>query len=409
MSADNTKLSTPLEVDEVSEEANEPVIIKDEMNFAEFAGIIFRGAKEEEKLIVFEEHKTNFASKSRTRNRLEVSCSVNSELPIPIDQKVLLAVLTLAARSSSGLTKIFFTQWELLNELGWGKDGRSYRRLKDSLNRLSSTELRFNNLWYSNGEKRRTSSKFNIISEIYFGEAYREGKRVQDADKGWLVLPSPLVKSIQDGFVKSLRLDYVRKLSDHAIFLYRLLDKHFWKSAELEYDLIELASRIGVERTKSNSLKRIRQRVQKYGEELITIGYLVYFNVTRVKRGEYVVTTCRAGCDPLKSAKIGTVEARLIDHGVSPHRASSLVEENGEERVLQVLRYFETDVLVKKKTRINNPGGWLSNAINDPEFNIPETKSGHLGQKQKAVKPKLKSYSGDDVYIDDKGYTFIRR
>lgn len=378
--------------------------LKDEMNLAEWSGVIFGCTDNSQKLRVFEEESTDFKTASRSKNRLEVACSSGSSLPYPSDQKLFLVLLSKAAENLGAGPRVSFSQWELLKKLGWAPDGRNYARLKNALDRLSSTQLTFQNLWYNNGEKKRSNSRFTLIAELHWSEAQKGGRRVKEEDKGYFVLPSPLWKSLEDRFVKDIKLEYVQKLSDLSLTLYRLFDKRFWSTNHLEFEIIELAKKVGIEKTKSNTLKRIRQKLQRAGDELIEIGYLRRFELKRIARGQYqVIAELKEG--RALTAQDSSLEARLIAHGVTAARARKLVAEGSTERIEAILSYFENEVLVRNKKEIRNPGAWLATAIKNPDFKLPESNVVVMPDKKKEKEPQFEQV----IEEDEQGRVVVRR
>ena len=128
---------------------------RDEMNLTEFplatlADRAPRGCK----TLVFEypigdgDH-----AQSRVR-RLTISASDKYGLPTAIDDEVILGLVQVTKAAGFADRRVRFSRYQLIRLLGWRDEGRSYRRLEQSLKRWLGVTLYYENAWRDNAQKR---------------------------------------------------------------------------------------------------------------------------------------------------------------------------------------------------------------------------------------------------------------
>ena len=225
-----------------------PLFGRDEMNLVEFpfGPITAMGQKS------FEVEHTAFDRKLKREvsKTLLITGSEAFGLPRPIDDQVLVGMKALTFENQFRSRRIEFSRYHLCQILGWSTDGRAYRRLEESFDRIAGTTLKFKDAWYDNGEKEWKSKTFHLIEEVELCSKDRMDRTRRKTGKSSHQLCSfvwneTIWKSFDDGFMKSLDMEMFRKVSkgrrrEVPLRLYRILDKRFYHSTIVRFDLRKL-------------------------------------------------------------------------------------------------------------------------------------------------------------------------
>lgn len=365
-----------------------PYKLKDEMNFSDVGGLIFAGYPQDQKTVTLETKHISFAKSESKTERVTISASDNCRLPLPSDAKVFVALIALTTPGDFKNQLVNFNQSEILKILNWTPDGRNYERLKEALNRLRSIRFIFENSWYSNGDKNYISEDFNILDSLKIVEQEKQGKRVKEKKSCSFKWSDVLYKSFKENNVKDIKLEYLQTLSDLAFAMYRYLDKKFYFKSYLEYDMEVFAKQMGINKTASNNLTKIKSRLIKASEELEVAGFIKPLPVDKrfqmKRRGEWTISFSKLGVKELE--QVSPLQQRLINHGLKAKQANKFIVLHGEQYVEKVLEYLENVALKSKISSINSTAAWLVSAFNNPEFRFPNSFKTSIEIKEEAKK-----------------------
>jgi plasmid replication initiation protein len=115
---------------------------RDEMNFAEFPlGMLADRAPRGCKTLVFEQCIESRRRAQSGVRRLTVAATNEFGLPTAADDEVVLGLVQLTKAAGFSDRCVQFSRYELIRLLGWRDEGRSYRRLEESLNRWLGVAL----------------------------------------------------------------------------------------------------------------------------------------------------------------------------------------------------------------------------------------------------------------------------
>src|SRR6516165_5883516 len=106
---------------------------RDELNFAEFplaalADTIPRG----QKTLVYTDTIFDRGRNEPVNRKLTITASDEYGLPTALDDEVILGLVQLTAKSNFGAKKVHFTRYELIKELEWRDETKSYERIEQS-------------------------------------------------------------------------------------------------------------------------------------------------------------------------------------------------------------------------------------------------------------------------------------
>jgi hypothetical protein len=340
----------------------------DELNLAEFPLAVFSHRIDpSRKTAEFEDEIFDEGSKRTVRRRLVISGSDRFGLPMSQDTDVLLVLIQLTKQRTNFETRaLTFSRYELIELLRWNHSGTSYRRLDDTLQRWVSTTLYYNHAWWDRAVRRWKSKSFHVIETLDL-----KGRDQDEPDDSQcsLLWNEVLFQSFQSSNLKALDLDaYFELKRPAARQAYRFLDKRFWCTSRLEFDLRLFAcEHVGLSREyDSANLKRALEPVLK---ELESIGLLqpmpLKERYLRQGPGEYKVVLVRQKCRAEKEnpALAGTLAQELTSRGVWADLAPSLAEALPEA---EIRRYIELHdwLLGRGDKRISrNPAGFLAASI----------------------------------------------
>ena len=348
---------------------------RDEMNLAEFplatlANRTPRGCK----TLVFEERIGDGDQPHPRVRRLTISASDKYGLPTAIDDEVVLGLVQLTEASGFADRRVRFSRYELIHLLGWGDEGRSYRRLEQSLKRWLGVTLYYENAWRDNTHKRWVDANFHLLDDLvlYHRPTAHAGVSARDGDVSLssFTWNERVFHSFQAGFLKKLDLDLYRRLKlATAKRMYRFLDKHFYFSKEIRFELPSFAcERIGLSRR--YDVAQLKRRLNPAVTELERAGFLLPLTAReryqRLRRGVWEVVFVH---NPELRKKrravncLSDLENRLVERGVTASTAVGLVREHSADLVEGKIAVF--DALRQKDDRriSRNPAGFLVQSI----------------------------------------------
>jgi hypothetical protein len=140
-----------------------PGIGKDEMNLVEFPiTLLAKRHPSESNILEFTDTIEGEAGKLIKREWI-VSGSEKYGLPLAQDNDVLLALLLVGKESTFSSPTIYFSRHKLLQIMGCRDEGRYYKRIEESLDRLKGVTIKAKNAFWDNERKGYHTVNFGII------------------------------------------------------------------------------------------------------------------------------------------------------------------------------------------------------------------------------------------------------
>jgi hypothetical protein len=343
---------------------------RDEMNLAEFPiTVLADRAPKGAKTLIFRVD----------QGQLTITGSDAFGLPTALDADVIVALIQLTKlKNDFKKPTVNFTRYELLRLLGWNNEGRSYRRLDESLHRWVGVTLHYAHCWWDNRSKTYGDATLHILESAIILEG--KGKLHDDDEQASLPLSSFTWNKV---FLESCHADNLKYLDVGIYFslvhsatkrLYRFLDKRFYKRTSWVFDLREIAfERVGLSRNYAHNVAKIREKLQPAVDELERIGFLEplgrderYFKVEDTWKIRFDKRADRPGLPAPGAAEEPPPLLRaLVGRGVSRAKAEDLIHLHGPERIQQKLEIFDWMAERKDKRIGKNPAGWLVKAVED--------------------------------------------
>lgn len=321
-----------------------PLFGKDEMNLIEFPfGPITSTTI---KTLEVEHQVWDRMLKREVIRKLLMTGSDKWGLPRPIDDQVLLGLKTLTHEAGFVSPKVVFSRYQLCRAIGWEPDGRAYKRLETSLDRIAGTTFKFKDAWWDNGEKEYKSKTFHLITDVEIcsrdqldRSRIKTGRAEQQLCS--FIWTDVIWKSFQDGFIRTLDMQLFRKIAqgrrrDVPLRLFRILDKRFYHGPIAKFDLHRLCiGTIGL--CSDYSPSQMIRVLDRAGKWLIECGYLE--KIWYVGGGRNIDVFFRERCASkpalLPKARtvqgnVRTVEVRPVNQEVDELRLW-LASQNGAE------------------------------------------------------------------------------
>lgn len=365
---------------------------RDEMNLAEFpltalADRAPRGCK----TLVFEDRIRGRGQDLHHVQRLTISASDKYGLPTAIDDEVVLGLVQVTKAAGFSDRRVQFSRYELIRVLGWRDEGRSYRRLEQSLKRWLGVTLYYENAWRDNVQKRWVDAHFHLLDELVLYHRTRPqtgiGAKGGHTAVSFFTWNEVVFRSFQAGFLKQLDLAFYRGLkSAVAKRMYRFLDKRFHFSSELRFNLPVFAcEHIGLSR--HYDACQLKRRLSPAIAELEHAGYLTPLATGKrfhgLRRGQWEVVFVRAPklrrqCGAVR--RLSDLESSLVERGVRAASAAQLVREHAADLIEGKIAVF--DALRRKDDRriSRNPAGYLVKSIRE-DYSIPADVSERTGRQ----------------------------
>ena len=268
-----------------------PIYGKDEMNLIEFPlGPITPTG---ENVIEVDHVVRDRRTKREVTRKLVVRGAEGLGLPRPFDDRVLVGMQALTYEAGSASRKVWFSRYHLCRTLGWDPDGRLYKRLDESFDRIGGATLKFTNAWWDKGEQEWRSHLFHIIDnaelcskERYENARQRTGKTEQALC--FFVWNEVVWKSFQDGHIRTLDMEMFRRVSNGyrrevPTRLYRWLAKGFWDKSVITFDVMKLCvGTLGISVKYPSHAVRALARSAKV---LVDCGFIETFRFRAGKNG----------------------------------------------------------------------------------------------------------------------------
>ncbi|CAN5905813.1 hypothetical protein BH23PLA1_BH23PLA1_31640 [soil metagenome] len=352
---------------------------RDELNLAEFpitllADRVPSGCK----TLVFEDSVHDLQTGERVPRRVTVTGSDAFGLPTAIDDEVLVALLQMTKLSNNFTEpRVRFTRYELLRLLGWSDDGRSYRRIEESLNRWMGVTLYYDRAWWNRDAQAWVSEKFHVLEHVSLldrATKRRLAARGKDQGLSSITWNQVVFQSFQADNLKRLDLDtYFALTGAVAKRMYRFLDKRFYQRRRWEFDLKEFAfEHIGISRNYSDS-GRIKAKLDPALEELTAIGVLEPMprddRYVKLQRGVWKIVLAQKANgkpdEPSERTGSSEQEAELVTRGVTTSTAVELVENYSSDQIKIKINIFDWMKEAKDRRLGRNPAGYLVQSIRD--------------------------------------------
>lgn len=263
---------------------------RDELNLAEFplTSLADRVPKDQ-KTLVFEDTIWDSGSGKPQTRRLTISASDRYGLPTALDDEVILGLVQLTRQRKFAERTVTFTRYELLDILGWRLEGKSYRRLDESLRRWLGVTLYYDKAWWDKSAKCWIDAAFHILDQITLSRGRGTGCERTKSTFTWNEV---VFRSFEAGYLKQLDLSLYRSLkSSIAKRMFRFLDKRFYHRGTWDFGLAAFAfEHVGLSR--GYDIGQLKRRLLPAIRELEGCGFLRSLGeerFRRVARGEWVV------------------------------------------------------------------------------------------------------------------------
>jgi hypothetical protein len=361
---------------------------KDEMNFAEFPiALLTDRVPKDQKSIKFEDQIYDEKRKKVITRRRVIEGSEEYGLPTATDDTVILALIQVTKlKTDFTRRQVDFTRLELIRMLGWPNEGKSYDRIKLSLQRIANVTYNYDNAWWDARQKTWTTKIFHILETVEINDS-----RASSGQGG--LFPSRIVwnevvfDSFQSGFLRNIDFQFCMALQHPtALRMYRFLGKRFHIKPDWTFDLKEFAhDHIGLGRNYEGGTQ-ISRKLQPAITELENVGFLepLAENERFPKKGRgwfirFIQKTPAVACltAPVPPALLIQTECEppplvtgLTERGVTRSKAMQIVAEHSAELIQTKLEVF--DWLVRKGDRrvAKNPAGYLVASIRS-DYQVP--------------------------------------
>jgi Replication initiator protein A len=354
---------------------------KDEMNFAEFPiALLTDRAPRGQKSIKFEDQIYDERRKKLITRKRVIEGSEEYGLPTATDDTVVLALIQLTKlKTNFSRRDIDFSRLELIRMLGWPNEGKSYDRIKLSLQRIANVTYNYDNAWWDPRQKTWTTKIFHIIDTVEINDS-----RASNGQGG--LFPSRIVwnevvfDSFQAGFLRNINFQLCIRLEHPtALRMYRFLGKRFHHKADWTFDLKEFAyEHIGLGRNYEGGTQ-IARKLQPAIAELETVGFLEVLDEDArfLKKGrEWQIRLIQkapapTAALPTPATPDGSVQeppglvTELIKREVTRAVAVELAQKHPAEFIQLKMDVFDWLMEKQDKRVAKSPAGYLVKSIED--------------------------------------------
>jgi plasmid replication initiation protein len=254
--------------------------------------------------------------------------------------------------------------------------------LRESLDRLHTTNFMVSGGWRDHPNRRWTTAKFHIIESLKYTN--RNGGMFDERTMIRLKLADDIVASIRGGYTKPLNLEFMQSLSrPRTRILFRVLDamRVHPERPEESVDRFEVGLLEWADQCKMNNQRPdlIRRALEGPHQELIRRGYLA--SATYEGRGRQQRLRYEFAQDflPISPALL----TLLRKHGVADGVARQLVRTYPPETLMRCVERFEILVARGQLTIRKTPAAALVHLIKHPD-QYPDVSA---GSPQKMTRP----------------------
>lgn len=347
---------------------------KDEMNLAEFplAALADR-VPNDQKTLVFEDQIFDSGRSEMITRRLTITASEKFGLPTSLDDEVILGLIQLSKRSRFSDRKVNFSRYQLIQELGWRHEGRSYERLEKSLKRWLTVTLDYEKAWWDKEAQSWVDESFHILDNLTLYDQERRLRQLRSASTdsalSSFMWNEVIFRSFRSGNLRTIDMRVFRQLEFAAAKrMYRFLDKRFYHKSRWEFDLTEFAcEHIGVSRNYDTG--QLKRRLQPAIAELEAVGFLEVLPVAqryvKISRGDWRIVFIRKAVLQIESPSqdAALLIKRLAERGVTPSVATELVRDFPAELIEMQMEVLDRLQQAKERESIRNPAGYLVKSI----------------------------------------------
>ena len=323
---------------------------------------------------------------------VDVIPSADLGFPGTFDNRVMLACISLAKwKTDFQERSVPFSVAELIDILRLSKNGGSYTRVRQSMERWQSTNYRISYPWYGkNGKKRKAIKRFSLFDNI-------DWEAKDDENDSRFVLNDVLFQSLSSGYVRGIDLEQYNQFESHfAAEAFRYLGKVFYQNPVQIIPLEKFAFHVSAgDYSDNGQLKRkLKPALKELEEQGIIRPLPEKERFEKVRRGQWNI---RLEQPSKKKQKLSTKEKQtelfeipviqeLLDRGVSEEVARHLSESEDENHITHVIEWVDW-LLEKEPAKIESLAGYLVKAITG-HWTAPvgfESKTAQLA-KEKAKK-----------------------
>lgn len=376
---------------------NQNSIYRDEMNFAEFplasmSDVVGGG----QKTLVFGDTITDQSTNQKVARKLTITGSDEYGLPTHMDDQVILGLMQLTAKRGFSDRRVQFSRRELIRELGWRDESKSYERVKESLHRWIGVTLYYEKAWWSKEESSWVDESFHILDQVTIFDRDRIAKRKKSVPNdpasglSTFVWNEIVFASFQAGYIKQLDFELYKSLeSSIAKRMFRFLDKRFYRQSRLEFELSHFAfEKLGLSRNYHTG--EIKRRLLPAIAELERKGFIQ--EASKGERflksgpGAWRVVFFRA--DQKRPSELPTTDQALLllleGREISSVVAKSLIRQFPPERIQEKIQLLDW-LCARNDSRVSkSPAGFLVEAIRR-DFPMPRD---FTSTRRKCQKPR---------------------
>jgi hypothetical protein len=298
---------------------------RDEMNLADFplaALTRTQKADGDRKLDRLEFTSSRFdpSARRRVQQKVTLSSTAHEGLPTPADEHVILALLHVAKHGNNFADgTVHFYPAQLFKIMGWEPNGRSYTRLREVLRRLKALTIRYENAWWdAEGRAYEEEMATGIVAAYKIGRQTAGPRKAEPCS--WITWGPHFYESLRKGNLKRLDLEVFFSLqTPTAQRMYRFLDKRFYRTCELAFDLVEFAcGHIGL--TDPGNVALLKRRLQPALDELERIGFLQpeKERFVKVRQGEWRIVLRSGKAQPEEKPTVTAESAPALPTPTPP-------------------------------------------------------------------------------------------
>ena len=382
----------------------------DELNLAEFplASLATRTAPGQNTLL-FEDTIFDEGANAHVNRSLVIAGSDHFGLPTSTDSDILLLLVHLSnVRNGFKSKRVEFSRYELIKFLGWPLDGRSYKRLDESLQRWTSVTLHYKHAWWQRSGQKWRSRSFHVLETLEL----RAKDEIHDDGLSSFTWNEVIFESFNSGNLRRIDLGVYFKLKlSTSRQMYRFLDKRFYRTGRLVFNLKQFATEhIGLSR--NYDCYEIKRKLSAAIRELESIGFLRKLSDTeryeKLSAGKWEIRL-EKGQGKLSSPD--SPEQKIVKElkirGVSERTAQELASKFPVERIEGKISLHDELLRASDKRISRNPAGFLAAAIRHDYANVPSrvprlkdssNRNRNANSNTKRDKPNAKTDPADESF-----------